>query len=182
VRRRVRAACQSGEAGDAPYPKGHEGVPGKCLAAELILLCTGKRSGRTREGHGGYAGRSVVSQGTGGVYVERELSDLVYIRSRSSTAGQENKAMSTELSSLRITSSRLESDSKDAAIALDSTREKVAELQKDMEEQNARIEELKRRESREKEEEKEKRKQEMLSEMMSKIDMVSSRLRYAAQC
>ena len=80
--------------------------------------------------------------------------------------------MSTELNGLRISAARLESDSKDASITLDTYKDKVSELQKDIEEQRARVEDMKKSHSREKEEEKEKRKQEMLSDMMSKIDMV----------
>ena len=84
--------------------------------------------------------------------------------------------MSGELSELRIASARFESDSKDASITLDTYKDKVTELQRDIEEQRAKLEEMKKFQSREKEEEKEKRKQDMLSEMMSKIDMVSSSL------
>ena len=85
---------------------------------------------------------------------------------------QENKSMSSELNELRITAARLESEGKDATITLDTYKDKIAELQRDIDEQRAKIEDLKKTQSREKEEEKEKRKQEMLSEMMSKIDMV----------
>ena len=81
--------------------------------------------------------------------------------------------MSAELNELRISSARLESESKDATITLDTYRDRVADLQRDIEEQRSHIAELKTVQIREKEEEKEKRKQEMLSEMMSKIDMVS---------
>lgn len=79
--------------------------------------------------------------------------------------------MSFELSELRISSARLESEAKDATITLDSYKEKIAELQKDIEDQKTEIENLKHAHTREKEEEKEKRKQEMLNEMMSKIDL-----------
>lgn len=79
--------------------------------------------------------------------------------------------MSSELNELRISSARLESEAKDATITLDSYKEKIAELQKDIEDQKAEIENLKHAQTREKEEEKEKRKQEMLNEMMSKIDL-----------
>ena len=82
--------------------------------------------------------------------------------------------MSSQLNELRISSARLESEAKDATITLDTYKEKVAELQRDIEDQRAKIEDLKKTQTREKEEEKEKRKQEMLNEMMSKIDMVSS--------
>jgi kinesin family protein 5 len=85
---------------------------------------------------------------------------------------QENASMSSELNELRKTTARLESDAKDAGITLDTYKDRVAELQRDIEEQKAVIEELKKVQHREKEEEKEKRKQEMLSEMMAKIDMV----------
>lgn len=79
--------------------------------------------------------------------------------------------MSFELNELRISSARLESEAKDATITLDSYKEKIAELQKDIEDQKTEIENLKHTQIREKEEEKEKRKQEMLNEMMSKIDL-----------
>ena len=81
--------------------------------------------------------------------------------------------MSSELNELRISAARLESDAKDASITLDSYKDKVSELQRDIEEQRGKVEEMKKSHSREKEEEKEKRKQEMLNDMMSKIDMVS---------
>jgi len=80
--------------------------------------------------------------------------------------------MSSQLNELRISSARLESEAKDASITLDTYKEKVSELQRDIDEQRLRIEDLKKTQTREKEEEKEKRKQEMLNEMMSKIDMV----------
>ena len=73
-----------------------------------------------------------------------------------------------------MSTSRLESESKDAQITLDTYKDRIVELQKDIDEHNAQIEDLKKQQTWEKEEEKESRKQEMLSEMMSKIDMVSS--------
>ena len=79
--------------------------------------------------------------------------------------------MSTELNELRISSARFESEARDASITLDTYKDKVAELQRDIEEQMAKIEDLKKTQSREKEEEKEKKKQEMLNDMMSKIDL-----------
>ena len=80
--------------------------------------------------------------------------------------------MSSELNELRISAARLESDAKDASITLDTFKDKVSELQNEIEEQRGRVENMKKSQSREKEEEKEKRKQEMLNDMMSKIDMV----------
>nr|XP_018264092.1 kinesin [Kwoniella dejecticola CBS 10117]OBR86250.1 kinesin [Kwoniella dejecticola CBS 10117] len=97
--------------------------------------------------------------------------EVAYLKEQEVSISTENKTMSTELNDLRILSARLESESKDATITLDNYKEKVADLQKDIEEQKIQIEELKKVQHREKEEEKEKRKQEMLSEMMSKIDM-----------
>lgn len=80
--------------------------------------------------------------------------------------------MSGELSELRITTARMESDAKDATISLESYKDRVAELQRDMAEQKVMMDELKKNQSREKEEEKEKRKQEMLADMLSKVDIV----------
>ncbi|TYJ55330.1 hypothetical protein B9479_003944 [Cryptococcus floricola] len=106
---------------------------------------------------------------------ERLLADLkdeiAFLKEAESGMSEENKTMSGELNELRISSARLESESKDATITLDSYKEKIAELQKDIEDQKAQIEDLKHAQTREKEEEKEKRKHEMLSDMMSKIDM-----------
>ncbi|KIR37533.1 kinesin [Cryptococcus deuterogattii 99/473] len=106
---------------------------------------------------------------------EKVLADLkeeiAYFKDQESAISQENKTMSFELSELRISSARLESEAKDATITLDSYKEKIAELQKDIEDQKTEIENLKHAHTREKEEEKEKRKQEMLNEMMSKIDL-----------
>jgi kinesin family protein 5 len=81
--------------------------------------------------------------------------------------------MSAELNALRISSGRLEGEMKDSQILLDTYKDRIAELQKDIEEHKTQIEELKHAQAREKEEEKEKRKQEMLNDMMSRIDMVS---------
>ena len=92
---------------------------------------------------------------------------------------QENKTMSSELNELRIASARFESEARDATITLDTYKDKVNELQRDIDEQRAQIDDLKKIQSREKEEEKEKRKQEMLNDMMSKIDMVSSKTRHS---
>jgi chromosome segregation ATPase len=80
--------------------------------------------------------------------------------------------MSTELNDLRISAARHETEAKDASITLDTYKDKVGELQRDIEELKTQIEDLKKVQTKEKEEEKEKRKQEMLSEMMSKIDVV----------
>jgi kinesin family protein 5 len=82
--------------------------------------------------------------------------------------------MSTELNTLRVSAGRLEDEAKDIQILVDSYKERIAELQKDIEDHKTQIEELKHAQAREKEEEKEKRKQEMLNDMMSRIDMVSS--------
>lgn len=59
---------------------------------------------------------------------------------------------------------------------VDTYKERVAELQRDIEEHKSQIDQLKHAQAREKEEEKEKRKQEMLNDMMSRIDMVRSAL------
>ncbi|ORY21594.1 P-loop containing nucleoside triphosphate hydrolase protein [Naematelia encephala] len=99
--------------------------------------------------------------------------EMAYLKEQEVSMAKENKNMSTELNELRISAGRLVADAKDASINLDSYKDKVAELQRDIEEQRAQIEDLKKAQTREKEEEKEKRKQELLSEMMSKIDMVS---------
>ncbi|WWC85238.1 uncharacterized protein L201_000100 [Kwoniella dendrophila CBS 6074] len=97
--------------------------------------------------------------------------EVAYLKEQETSVSKENKTMATELNDLRILSARLESESKDATITLDNYKEKVLDLQKDIEEQKNQIEELKKVQTKEKEEEKEKRKQEMLNEMMSKIDM-----------
>ncbi|ORX39658.1 putative kinesin [Kockovaella imperatae] len=116
---------------------------------------------------------------------EKAIADLrdeiAYLKEQEGSASKENKSMSSELSELRISAARLEADAKDATITLDSYKEKVAELQKDIEEQRAKVEEMKKSHSREKEEEKEKRKQEMLNDMMSKIDMGGASLDSAGE-
>lgn len=78
-----------------------------------------------------------------------------------------------ELSDLRIQTGRLESESKDVNISLDSYKDKITELQRDIDDQKAQIEELRKAERKEKEDEKERRKEMMLGEMMAKIDIVS---------
>ncbi|RSH95610.1 hypothetical protein EHS25_000702 [Saitozyma podzolica] len=97
--------------------------------------------------------------------------EMAYLKEQEGSTVKENTVMTSELNELRKTTARLESDAKDAGITLDTYKDRVAELQRDIEEQKATIEELKKVQHREKEEEKEKRKQEMLSEMMAKIDM-----------
>jgi len=102
--------------------------------------------------------------------------EIAFLREQETSWKKENESMAHELSELRIASARLESDAKDTSITLDSYKEKVVELQRDIEEQKAQIDELRKVQAREKEEEKEKRKQEMLNEMMSKIDMGGTQL------
>ena len=80
--------------------------------------------------------------------------------------------MSSELNELRISSARLESDARDATITLDIFKDRVVELQRDIDDQKINIQQLKTVQIKEKEEEKQKRKQEMLNEMLSKIDLV----------
>ena len=80
--------------------------------------------------------------------------------------------MSSELNELRISSARLESEARDATITLDIFKDRVVELQKDIDDQNMHILQFKTVQIKEKEEEKQKRKQEMLNEMLSKIDLV----------
>lgn len=82
--------------------------------------------------------------------------------------------MTAELGELRIASARFETEAKDGAIVLDTYKDKVAELQRDLEEQRVEIDALKHAQVREKDEEKEKRKAEMLQDMLSKIDIVSA--------
>lgn len=97
----------------------------------------------------------------------RVVEEATFLRSQE----QSRDAMAHELKELRIQSAQLETNAKDAAINLDSYKEKVAELQRDIDDHKGQIEQLRKVQAREKEEEKEKRKQEMLNEMMSKIDM-----------
>ncbi|RSH83216.1 uncharacterized protein EHS24_006883 [Apiotrichum porosum] len=107
--------------------------------------------------------------------------EIAYLKEQEGSWMKENKTMSHELSDLRIASARLESESKDASITIDTYKEKVVELQRDIDEQKAQIGELKKVQTREKEEEKEKRKQEMLNEMMAKIDMGGTTLDAAGE-
>ena len=83
------------------------------------------------------------------------------------------KTTSAELRELRISSARFESQANDAVITIDTYKDQIAELQRDMDLQKNQNDQLKAAQTREKEVEKEKRKQEMLAEMMSKIDFVS---------
>lgn len=85
---------------------------------------------------------------------------------------QENQALSAELSELRILTGRLEAESKDASINLEQYKDRIAELQRDIEEQKTQVDDLRKIEKREKEEERERRKEAMLEEMMAKVDMV----------
>ena len=111
-------------------------------------------------------------------YLKEQESTTIKVSWTSFTAttradDQENQAMSSELNTLRVSAGRLEAESKDVQILVDSYKERITELQKDIEDHKTQIEELKHAQANEKEEEKEKRKQEMLNDMMSRIDMVS---------
>jgi kinesin family protein 5 len=101
-----------------------------------------------------------------------KVSYILFIRTTRAD-NQENQAMSSELNTLRVSAGRLEAESKDVQILVDSYKERISELQKDIEDHKTQIEELKHAQAKEKEEEREKRKQEMLNDMMSRIDMVS---------
>jgi kinesin family protein 5 len=111
-------------------------------------------------------------------YLKEQESTTIKVSSRliavtTRADNQENQAMSSELNTLRVSAGRLEAESKDVQILVDSYKERISELQKDIEDHKTQIEELKHAQAKEKEEEKEKRKQEMLNDMMSRIDMVS---------
>jgi kinesin family protein 5 len=111
-------------------------------------------------------------------YLKEQESTTIKVSSRliavtTRADDQENQAMSSELNTLRVSAGRLEAESKDVQILVDSYKERISELQKDIEDHKTQIEELKHAQAKEKEEEKEKRKQEMLNDMMSRIDMVS---------
>ncbi|BEJ16265.1 hypothetical protein CspHIS471_0508700 [Cutaneotrichosporon sp. HIS471] len=101
-----------------------------------------------------------------------ELKDEVeFLKEQEMSLMKENKTSTTDASELRILNARLETEIKDQTISLDTFKDQVADLKREIDEQKAEIEERKKVQSREKEEEKEKRKQEMLNEMMAKIDM-----------
>ena len=99
--------------------------------------------------------------------------EIAYLKEQEDSWKKENKGMSHELSELRIASARFESESKDASITLDTYKEKVADLQRDIDEHKAQIEELKNLQSSAKEEEKEKvNKMRGLSEAVKQLDGV----------
>jgi kinesin family protein 5 len=101
-----------------------------------------------------------------------ELKDEVaFLKEQEVSLMKENKSSTADASELRILNARLETEIKDQTISLDTFKDQVADLKREIDEQKAEIEERKKIQSREKEEEKEKRKQEMLNEMMAKIDM-----------
>ncbi|BEI85414.1 hypothetical protein CcaverHIS002_0508150 [Cutaneotrichosporon cavernicola] len=101
-----------------------------------------------------------------------ELKDEVeFLKEQEMSLMKENKTSTADASELRILNARLETEIKDQTISLDTFKDQVADLKREIDEQKAEIEERKKVQSREKEEEKEKRKQEMLNEMMAKIDM-----------
>ncbi|CAD6590665.1 MAG: hypothetical protein TREMPRED_005838 [Tremellales sp. Tagirdzhanova-0007] len=107
--------------------------------------------------------------------------EVSYLKEQETSMANENKAMSSELNELRISSARLESDARDATITLDIFKDRVVELQRDIDDQKINIQQLKTVQIKEKEEEKQKRKQEMLNEMLSKIDLGSSGIDPAAE-
>ncbi|GMK55466.1 hypothetical protein CspeluHIS016_0205220 [Cutaneotrichosporon spelunceum] len=104
--------------------------------------------------------------------VLNELKDEVaFLKEQEMSLMKENKTSTADASELRILNARLETEIKDQTISLDTFKDQVADLKREIDEQKAEIDERKKVQSREKEEEKEKRKQEMLNEMMAKIDM-----------
>lgn len=110
-------------------------------------------------------------------YLKEQESSWSKVSLRRGTADmQENRTIASELSDLRISNARLESEAKDTSITLDTYKDKANELQRDIDELKGEIEDLKKEKTREKEEEKLKRKQDMLNEMMSKVDMGSANI------
>lgn len=111
-----------------------------------------------------------------------ELKDEVaFLKEQEESLMKENKTATGDASELRIFNARLETEIKDQTISIDTFKDQIADLKREIEEQKVEIEERKKVQSREKEEEKEKRKQEMLSEMMAKIDMGGAHLDAAGE-
>lgn len=106
-----------------------------------------------------------------------ELRDEIsYLKVQEDSFSKENRSIASELSDLRISNARLESEAKDTSITLDTYKDKANELQRDIEDLKSEIEDQKKERTREKEEEKLKRKQDMLNEMMAKVDLGNSNI------
>ncbi|KAI3610443.1 kinesin heavy chain [Moniliophthora roreri] len=100
--------------------------------------------------------------------------ELAFLKEQEATVSKENKAMSSQLSELRLQVERLDYDNKEGVITVDILKEQNADAKTELEELKRQISELKSLQKDASAEDKEKRKQEKMVLMMAKFDAVGS--------
>ncbi|EJD52984.1 kinesin heavy chain [Auricularia subglabra TFB-10046 SS5] len=96
--------------------------------------------------------------------------ELAFIKEQESAASKENKALSTQLSELRLQLERLDYDNKESVITIDILKEQNADLTNELEELRKNIAEVKAAQKDASAEDKEKKKAEKMALMMAKLD------------
>ncbi|ESK97002.1 kinesin heavy chain [Moniliophthora roreri MCA 2997] len=96
--------------------------------------------------------------------------ELAFLKEQEATVSKENKAMSSQLSELRLQVERLDYDNKEGVITVDILKEQNADAKTELEELKRQISELKSLQKDASAEDKEKRKQEKMVLMMAKFD------------
>ncbi|KAF9264665.1 kinesin heavy chain [Marasmius fiardii PR-910] len=96
--------------------------------------------------------------------------ELTFLKEQEATVSKENKAMSSQLSELRLQVERLDYDNKEGIITIDILKEQNADAKNELEELKKQIAELKTSQKDASAEDKEKRKQEKMVLMMAKLD------------
>ncbi|KAL0581723.1 hypothetical protein V5O48_000305 [Marasmius crinis-equi] len=96
--------------------------------------------------------------------------ELTFLKEQEATVSKENKAMSSQLSELRLQVERLDYDNKEGIITIDILKEQNTDAKSELEELKRQIVELKSSQEGASAEDKEKRKQEKMVLMMAKFD------------
>ncbi|KAK1236545.1 hypothetical protein PQX77_000238, partial [Marasmius sp. AFHP31] len=96
--------------------------------------------------------------------------ELTFLKEQEATVSKENKAMSSQLSELRLQVERLDYDNKEGIITIDILKEQNADAKSELEEFKRQIADLKSSQKDASTEDKEKRKQEKMVLMMAKFD------------
>ncbi|KZV90266.1 kinesin-domain-containing protein [Exidia glandulosa HHB12029] len=101
----------------------------------------------------------------------KEIKDeLAFIKEQEASASKENKALSTQLSELRLQLERLDYDNKESVITIDILKEQNQDLTNELEELRKNIAEVKAAQKDASTEDKEKKKAEKMALMMAKLD------------
>jgi kinesin family protein 5 len=100
--------------------------------------------------------------------------ELSFVKEQETAASKENKAMSTQISELRLQLERVEYENKESLIAIDIVKEQNQDLTQELEELKKNIVELRSSSKDQAAEDKEKKKAEKMAMMMAKFDAQGS--------